>query len=339
MKVLLMHGGYGEESIAGGQSMAELLARELRRRGEEVVLTVGSRGGGGSPTLPWVPDVVHAFDLGRHRAARIGCELASRWGAAFALTPASAPEVWDDPAEGAGLCRAADVVYALTAREAERLAAVGVDPSRIAIVGQAPRLEGGPDHSGFMERHGLAAPVVLFLGRKMRSKGYRDLLDAMPAVWREKPAARFAFAGPAVGPDWERDLVEHLDPRLVDLGTLGEREKRAALEGCDVVCLPTTTDVLPLVLVEAWHCGKPVVCGRFDGAREVVRDGVDGIVVEPGGEAVAAALLRLLADEALRAAMGREGRERALREMTWEAVTARVVAGYRRAARTIGTEA
>lgn len=338
MKVLLMHGGYAE-GIAGGQSMAELLARELLARGEEVVLAVGNEAEGALPPLPWTPDVVHAFDLGRHEFARVGRELASRSAAIFALTPASAPAVWDDPAAGADLCRTADVVYALTAAEAGGLAAAGADPGRIVIVGQGPRLEGRPDPAGFMDRYGLAAPMVLFLGRKMRSKGYRKLLEATPAVWGAMPETSFAFAGPAVAPEWERDFAAHADPRLVDLGMLDEQEKHSALTACDLVCLPTTTDVFPLVLAEAWHCCKAVVCGRFDGVEGVVRDGVDGIVVEPRADAVAAALIRLLSDEPLRTAMGRHGRDRAMREMTWEAVATRVLEGYLRVARGIGTGA
>jgi len=336
MRVLLMHGGYDGE-VAGGRSMPELLARELLSRGEEVILAVGRGGEGVVPTLPWTPEVVHAFDLARHQFARVGRELADRSGAVFALTPASAPAVWEDRAGGADLCRAADVVCALTAAEARDLVGAGADPSRVEVVGQGPRLEGVPDSAGFMERRDLVAPMVLFLGRKLRSKGYRELLEAAPIVWRAMPETRFAFAGPAVAPEWERDFAARADRRLVDLGMLDEEDKRSALIGCEALCLPTTTDVFPLALVEAWHCGKPVVCGRFDGAEEVVRDGVDGIVVEPRPEAVAAALLRLLGDGGLRAAMGENGRERALREMTWDAVAERVSAAYLRAVREIGT--
>lgn len=333
-----MHGGY-EEGIAGGQSMPELLARELRRQGHEVVLAVGDRGEAELSALPWAPDVVHAFDLARHRFAQLGRELANRSAAVFALTPASAPAVWGDPAGGADLCRGADALYALTAAEAKALAAAGADPGRTVVVGQGPRLEGHPDPAGFMGRHGLAAPTVLFLGRKLRSKGYLELLEAAPIVWRAMPETRFAFAGPAVASEWERDFAAHADRRLVDLGRLDEGDKHSALLGCDVVCLPTTTDVFPLTLVEAWHCGKPVVCGRFDGAEEVVREGVDGLIVEPSAGAVAAALLRLLGAGPLRAAMGNNGRERALRELTWEAVATRVAEGYLRAAQRIGARA
>jgi glycosyltransferase involved in cell wall biosynthesis len=336
VKVLLIHGGH-REGVAGGQSMAELLAGELLSRGEEVVLAVGNGTRGALPQLPWMPNVVHAIDLSHHELVRLGCSLANRSGAVFALTPASAPEVWDDPAAGVDLCRTADVVFALTAREAERLTAAGADPSRIVVVGQGPRLEGLPDPAGFMNRRSLAAPLVLFLGRKMRSKGYRELLEATPAVWQAMPETSFAFAGPPVAPEWERDLAEHADPRLVDLGILDEKEKHSALTACDLVCLPTTTDVFPLVLAEALHCGKPVVCGRFAGVEEVVRDDVDGIVVESRANAIAGALLRLLGDEPLRATMGRNGRGRAVREMTWAAVAEKVVDGYRRVTPRIGT--
>jgi glycosyltransferase involved in cell wall biosynthesis len=325
-----MHGGYAE-ALAGGLSMAELLEQELRSRGEQVVLSVGD-GSGEPPALPWTPDVVHAFDLARHGYARLGRELARRAGAAFALTPATAPELWGDRDAGAELCRAADVLFALTAAEAERLAAIGAERRRIVVVGQGPRLEGSPDAAGFLARHGLAAPFVLFLGRKMRSKGYPELLESAPAVWSQLPETRFGFAGPAVGSNWERDFAACADPRLLDLGLLAEPDKHSALVACDLLCLPTRSDVFPLALVEAWHCGKPVVCGRFDGVEGVVRDGVDGVVVETRAADIAAALLRLLGDPSLRRAMGREGRERARRELSWEAVGDRVAGGYRHAA-------
>jgi glycosyltransferase involved in cell wall biosynthesis len=337
MKVLLTHGGYGE-GFAGGRSMTELLGRELVCAGEEVTLAVGAGAESALRAMPWIPDVVHAFDLGRHELVCAGRELAERHAAAFALTPASAPEVWDDPRVGADLCCAADLVFALTAAEGGRLAAGGVDPRRIIVVGQGPRLEGRPDPAGFTDLHGLTAPTVLFLGRKMPSKGYKALLEAAPAVWRAFPETRFAFAGPPVSSDWQRDFSSHADHRLVDLGQLDESEKHSALQGCDLLCLPTAADVFPLVLVEAWHCGKPVVCGRFDGVEGVVRDGVDGIVAEPSADAIAGALLRLLGDSSLRAELGARGRERAKSELTWEVVAARVIDGYRRIAPRVGTE-
>jgi glycosyltransferase involved in cell wall biosynthesis len=240
--------------------------------------------------------------------------------------------VWDDRAAGLELCRAADVVFVLTLAEGESLVRAGVDASRLVAVAQGPKLEGEADPAGFRRRHGVRGPLVLFLGRKMASKGYHLLLGATSDVWRAVPEAVFVFVGPRVDPDCATVFARHADPRVVELEGLDEREKHSALAASDLVCVPTTADVFPLAFAEAWHCGKPVVSGRFAGADEVVRDGVDGLLVDPRPPAVAAAVTRLLCDARMRAELGARGRERARAELTWAAVVERVVNGYRTAA-------
>jgi glycosyltransferase involved in cell wall biosynthesis len=71
------------------------------------------------------------------------------------------------------------------------------------------------------------------------------------------------------------------------------------------------------VLVEAMLGGVPVVAPRHGGPAEIVRDGVDGLLVDvERPEAVGEAVAALLADPERRAAMGRAGRERALERFT-----------------------
>ena len=88
-----------------------------------------------------------------------------------------------------------------------------------------------------------------------------------------------------------------------------------------------------LTLVEAMAAGLPVVASNLPGYREVVRDGVDGVLVPPGdADAVAAALRKVLADGSFGAAMGAAGRERAA-DFSWDRVVPRIEAAYAEAAR------
>lgn len=88
-------------------------------------------------------------------------------------------------------------------------------------------------------------------------------------------------------------------------------------QGADVFVLPTLVEGMPMVVLEAMACGLPVI-GTPHGPSEVVRDGIDGIIVPPGdAEALRAALQRLKEDPMLRAEMGRNARERAS-TFTWE---------------------
>jgi glycosyltransferase involved in cell wall biosynthesis len=339
-EVLVAFGGY-PGAPAGAERMAWRTGAALARRGHAVTaLTDSPPPGPGAARmrvvrrerdLPrgWRPDVVHAYDLAKPEHVAAGMAVAQESGARFALTPATAPELWPDPALGRAACERADVVYVLTPAEAALLAGFGAPAARVRPIPHAPDLHGRPDPAAFRRRHDLAGPVVVFAGRRIPSKGYAELLAAAPLVWRELPDARFVFLGP--DPDAAAAAVfrAHADPRVLDLGPVDEQTKHDALAAADLLCLPTSADVFPLVFLEAWRCGRPVVSGDFAGVESVVEHGVDGLVVEPRPAPIAEALVRLLRDDATRRAMGRAGRARVRREFTWDRVAASVEAGYR----------
>ena len=76
--------------------------------------------------------------------------------------------------------------------------------------------------------------------------------------------------------------------------------------------------------MEAMACGKPVVASRVGGVPELVRDGVDGLLVDAGDvRALSSAIVRLLEDDGLRAKMGKAGALR-VQDFSWDS-TAKVV--------------
>jgi glycosyltransferase involved in cell wall biosynthesis len=88
---------------------------------------------------------------------------------------------------------------------------------------------------------------------------------------------------------------------------------------------------LPRCLVEAAAVGRPIVASNVIGSRELVRDGVEGMLVPPGdAPAAAASLARLAADPGLRVRLGAAAHRRFLERFTEEAVRAVVGALYRR---------
>jgi glycosyltransferase involved in cell wall biosynthesis len=98
------------------------------------------------------------------------------------------------------------------------------------------------------------------------------------------------------------------------LRLLGYREDiPALLAAADIFALPSHFEGLPMSVIEAMLTGLPVVATAIRGPREQVVPNVTGLLVQPGAVApLAAALARLAADPALRAAMGQAGRTRAL---------------------------
>lgn len=105
------------------------------------------------------------------------------------------------------------------------------------------------------------------------------------------------------------------------------------LQKADAVVLPTDREGMPLCIIEAMRHGLPVVASRVGGIPEVIRDGVDGLLVAPGSvEELARAIQTLAQDPALTRAMGSSARERYEREFTLDVWAERLHSVYRHAA-------
>jgi glycosyltransferase involved in cell wall biosynthesis len=114
-----------------------------------------------------------------------------------------------------------------------------------------------------------------------------------------------------------------LDGTVLLLGSRGDIPD--ILAALDVAVSSSTWEGSSLSVLEYMDAGKPVVATRVGGTPGLIADGVNGILVEPRHpEALAAALLELLADPERAARMGRENRRRRRREFDLETVLARV---------------
>jgi teichuronic acid biosynthesis glycosyltransferase TuaC len=111
------------------------------------------------------------------------------------------------------------------------------------------------------------------------------------------------FVATSTTPHWRDDC-----PTVFLLGARPHEEIPLWMNACDVLCLPSLSEGLPNVALEAMACGLPVVASRVGGVPEVVRDGVNGFLVPPSNPgALADALRRALATkwdrEAIRASV------------------------------------
>jgi glycosyltransferase involved in cell wall biosynthesis len=97
----------------------------------------------------------------------------------------------------------------------------------------------------------------------------------------------------------------------------------------DAVVLPSYREGLPKGLIEAAACGLPLVATDVPGCREVVADGVDGLLVPPrSADALAQAIARLRDDSALAGRLGEAARRKALEHFDESIVIARTMAVY-----------
>jgi glycosyltransferase involved in cell wall biosynthesis len=162
----------------------------------------------------------------------------------------------------------------------------GVDRSRYTVAGPAER-------AAARHRLGLdpVAPLAVCVGRITRQKGQDVLLAAWPHVRHTVEDAHLALVG-------DGDMREGLAGTAPDGVTFAgaASDVRPWLAAADVVVLPSRWEGLPLTVLEAFACGRPVVASRIPGIAEAVPSTVGALVAPEDPGALAGALVARLGD-------------------------------------------
>jgi glycosyltransferase involved in cell wall biosynthesis len=169
------------------------------------------------------------------------------------------------------------------------------------------------DLSTFVERQPSPLPdqpQALFVGVLERYKNVDGLAAAWREVARRVPNARLLV----VGSGRERALVEELarDDTVEWKERLAQPEIARALDASTCLVLPSRSEGLPRIVIEAFCRGRSVVGTRVGGIPDIVSDGVNGLLVDAGTtSALADALVRVLTDRTLAQRLSEGARESA----------------------------
>jgi glycogen synthase len=169
---------------------------------------------------------------------------------------------------------------------------------------------------------------VLYTGRFEGRKGTDVLLNVIPALCLKHRRARFVLVGEdrtlpnggRLGGEF-RSLHARAEfrDRVIFTGEVSDEKLEGYLAECDIFVAPSRYESFGLVFLEAMMFGKPVIGCRAGGMIEVIKEGVTGLLAEPGDMAsLAAALDTLLSDASKREAFGKAGRERYVGHYTRE---------------------
>lgn len=154
---------------------------------------------------------------------------------------------------------------------------------------------------------------VLCVARLVPTKGQRILIDALTQLVADGRPVQLRFVGD--GPD--RSSLEQLvrerelSGQIFFDGSVNQDRIRSFYEAADIFALASFAEGIPVVLMEAMSMEIPCIGTCINGIPELIRDGIDGLLV-PASDAgaMAAAIARLMDDAALRDALGRSGRRR-----------------------------
>ena len=214
--------------------------------------------------------------------------------------------------------------------DAAFVAGLGVDRRRIVVIPGS-----GVDTVRFAPSPEPDGPVrATLVSRMLWDKGVGEFVEAARVARARNPALRFTLIGapdednPAAVPvakleAWRAEGVVDWQGRRDDIPTVWKDSH--------IAVVPSYREGLPKTLLDAASCGRPIVAADVPGSREIARDGESALLVPPRDPAaLAAAILRLADDLALRARLGAGGRRLVEREFSEERIAAATLALWRR---------
>jgi glycosyltransferase involved in cell wall biosynthesis len=208
--------------------------------------------------------------------------------------------------------------------------ALGISSARVTIVPGS-----GVDVEGLVPLPEPAPPVtVAFVGRLLHDKGIETLMKAHALLIQRGETIRLLVAGEsdAANPAsvtaaeierWRRQPGVEFLGQVTDIRTVWAR--------AHIAVLPSRREGLPLSLLEAAACGRPLIASDVPGCREIARPDINALLVaadDPAG--LADAIVRLASDAALRRRFGAAGRSLVEREFSSQRIGAEIVALYDR---------
>lgn len=218
------------------------------------------------------------------------------------------------------LARSSDALVAVSPQVRDDLVELGIAPAQQFTVVRLgidlePRVATGAAPAEVRRRLGITPGrfVVGWFGRMTAVKRTDDLVDALVALRARGVDACLLLVGD--GTDRER-----LEQRARDAGVardvffLGYQKDVASLYAiADAVVLTSVNEGTPVTIIEALGAARPIVATDVGGVPDVVRDGIDGFLVDVGDtEGMAARLAEISADPALGERLGTTGRQRVL---------------------------
>ncbi|SHN60673.1 glycosyltransferase family 4 protein [Bradyrhizobium erythrophlei] len=235
----------------------------------------------------------------------------------------------------------ADAIVGVSNYTAETFVKAGYRADRVHAVLNAidpsqwdPALDPGPGRA--LLNVPVGAPLIVSVARIFHWKGHSELISALALIKRRYPDVRLAI----VGTDYPADsgATRMLKEQARQLGVAenvvftGQRSDVASLlAACDVFSLPSFEEPFGLVFAEAMAMKRPVVALNNGGTPEVVEHGKCGLLSPPGDiDLLAANLLRLLDDPALRTEFGEYGRSRVVKHFNPQRMASDFAALYSR---------
>ncbi len=212
--------------------------------------------------------------------------------------------------------RSPDMVTAISTSLAERAERLGVEKSKIVITPNGIDLDEVPEDVEKQKNR------VIIAARLSWAKDHVSLLKAWRLVVDKISEAKLVI----VGEGEEREVIEktikelNISKSVEMLGFLAHSETLVEIKKSEVFVCPSLAEGLGNVFIEAQACGVPPIGTRVGGIPDIIKDGENGLLIEPKNpDLIADAIITLLSDEVLRNKLRNKGLETS-RKFSWDII-------------------
>lgn len=209
------------------------------------------------------------------------------------------------------LLHASDLIVVNTETEKKVLLKYAITENKIHVIPPAITIQYNIGSSNLREKLNINSKslIVLFAGTKSSAKGTIYLIEAMKKLWDKSHEFDLILIGQPT-----KDYKEYLEKQdkrhlvhIHDLGLVSDKEKWDAFLSCDIFALPSKSESFGISYLEAWLNKKPVIGCDIDAIKDVIDDGINGILVEFGNTDELFLTFEKLKDSKLRDRLGESG--------------------------------
>jgi len=174
--------------------------------------------------------------------------------------------------------------------------------------------------------------LILAMGNLIKTKGFDLLIKGFSILSDEFPQWDVAIVGGGPQSDELKKTADQLNlgGRVSFTGPLPSSQAMEWMDLCDIFCLPSWSEGLGVVYLEAMACSKPIIGVAGQGIDAVIREYATGLLVEPKNiQSVVSALRHLMVNESLRIEMGAKGKKIVFEKFTWASCAQEYMLFYR----------
>lgn len=209
-----------------------------------------------------------------------------------------------------------DVFLTLNSDELSRFKRFGINETRLKLLYNPIKqsLFESSNTDDFIKQNALDnKKIILFLGQAHEGKRIDLIIRALPQIKNLIKDVVLIIAGPDFGnyPKLKSLAEAHkVNKEILFLGELSEEKKEIALKSCDILALTSDYEAFGMVLAEAMACGKPVIATKTPGPLEIIKNGVNGLLIEKDSvQELAVAIIKLFSDDEYRRGIGSKAKQ------------------------------